>query len=109
MKTNPREDDQIARWLGDAPGRPERHPALAALDALHLSGPGPEAARAAQARLLEALAGARRPSLQYASIDSQFGRIWYAATGAGLVAVSIGERERDFAAGLQARLQTAPV
>lgn len=108
MKTKPREDDQIARWLGEAPGRPERHPVLDALDALHLQGPASHNTQAAQARLRGALADLRRRSVWYASIDSRFGRICFAATEAGLVAVSIGERERAFAAGLRARFRVEP-
>jgi methylated-DNA-[protein]-cysteine S-methyltransferase len=45
----------------------------------------------------------------YASIDSQFGRICFAATETGLVNVSIGPSERAFAAQLRAHLGVEPV
>ena len=97
-------EDAVAAWLGDAPGGAKPEPVLAALDALLAHGPAPAATRAAQARLRQS-----QPSgLWYASVASPFGRVFYAATAAGLAAVDFDIPERLFLDRVQARFGRQP-
>jgi methylated-DNA-[protein]-cysteine S-methyltransferase len=102
--SNPqRTDDALAAWLGDARGRraeAEHEPLLGALDALFEAGPGPQAVRAAQARLRQAR---EAEGLWYSWTASPVGRVFFAATGQGLAAVDFGMTEREFRQRLQAR------
>jgi len=99
-------DSVIARWLGDAPGSPPRDELLEALDSLYLRRfPSRAAQRTARDRLRRALAGLTPRVVWYDSIrGTSVGRVFFATSPAGLVAVDFGMSERVFRAHLQTRL-----
>jgi methylated-DNA-[protein]-cysteine S-methyltransferase len=82
----------IHQWLGDAPGAPSREAWMRALDVLYGRAPAFDAAK-----LRRALATARTRKVWYDSItDPHLGRVFFAATTSGLVAISFGVSERAF-------------
>lgn len=83
----------IHQWLGDAAGSPRRETWMRALDALYSRTPAPD-----QAKLRRALSEARMGGVWYDSIaDAQhLGRVFFAATTTGLVAIAFGVSERAF-------------
>ncbi|MBI3761399.1 MAG: methylated-DNA--[protein]-cysteine S-methyltransferase [Chloroflexi bacterium] len=95
---------EIERWLGDAPGKPERDAVMSALDALYRNGPTREAAREAQARLKQTFANLKPRVVWYDWIDgSSVGRVFFAASTTGLVAVDFGVSERTFLSHVRAQ------
>lgn len=97
--------ESIARWLGDAPGAPPRDALTGALDDLYRRGPARVAARAAQTRVRRALSGLRPREVWYDSIaGTSVGRIFFAASAAGLVAVDFGVSERTFRGRVRAQV-----
>jgi len=83
----------IHQWLGDALGAPRRETWMRALDALYSRTPALD-----QAKLRRALSDARTSGVWYDSIaDAQhLGRVFFAATTTGLVAIAFGVSERAF-------------
>jgi len=83
----------IRQWLSDAPGAPPRETWMRALDALYSRTPIPD-----EAKLRRALSDARTSGVWYDSIaDAQhLGRVFFAATTTGLVAIAFGVSERAF-------------
>ena len=83
----------IHQWLGDALGAPRRETWMRALDVLYSRAPAPD-----QAKLRRALSDARTSGVWYDSIaDAQhLGRVFFAATTTGLVAIAFGVSERAF-------------
>lgn len=108
MKLTNDELTAISEWLGDAPGAPSRETWLRALDALYGRAPAPD-----RAKLRRALTEARTSGVWYDSIaDAHLGRVFFAATTAGLVAIDFGVSERVFrdhvGAALGAKAERAP-
>jgi methylated-DNA-[protein]-cysteine S-methyltransferase len=109
MKQTNDELTAIRQWLGDAPETPPRAAWMRALDALYARAPAPD-----QAGLRRALAEAQR-RVSYDSItDTHLGKVFFAATAAGLVSIDFGTSERAFRErlrahfGVEARLARAP-
>jgi methylated-DNA-[protein]-cysteine S-methyltransferase len=94
---------KVAVWLGDAPGKLADDPTLDALDALYRDGPAPQAVQAAQAQLKRRLAQERKMTITYDWTDTGLGRLYFAASPHGLVAVDFGISERKFVDQLRAR------
>ncbi len=90
-------------WLGDAPGQPAGDRVLSALDALYGQGPAPRAVQAAQAQLKRTLADEQIMTITYDWTDTRLGRLFFAASAQGLVAVDFGVSERAFREHLRAR------
>jgi methylated-DNA-[protein]-cysteine S-methyltransferase len=110
MKQTTDELTTRSQWLGDAPGTPSRETWMHALDALYGRAPAHD-----QAKLRRVLADAQTSGVWYDSIAStHLGRVFFAATATGLVAVSFGVSERAFrervgaALGVEARVARAP-
>jgi methylated-DNA-[protein]-cysteine S-methyltransferase len=90
-----RRSPALARWLGTLEGRRELRAYRRTLDAL--------------ARLYGDTGAAPRPLIHYCALSTPIGRLFVAASEAGLVRVSFWQSEASFVAELRQRLGADPI